>query len=125
MVRMALVAFTIAVAVTRVAEAKADAVLLTCYGAINVMQGGKQTNPVDESYSLAITVDTANKSLTVNEDEPWPLSGDTSHNVIAAIGNNVGSATLNRVTGAVSIHTTGDYGLRIFRGICKPAQRLF
>jgi hypothetical protein len=95
-------------------EARADAVILSCWGTsrlVPTVPVGKQAiEEKDESHSVSITVDIANKTLTINDDEPWPIKGDTSGTVILSIGEDKGSATLNRITGSVAFHTFGNRG---------------
>ena len=110
-------------------EARADAVFLSCWGTsrlVPTVPAGKQAiEEKDESYPVSITVDIANKTLTISDDEPWPIKGDTSGTVILSIGEDKGSATLNRVTGSVAFHTFSNRGVQVFNGVCKPAQKLF
>ena len=116
-----LFAFTLSLLVS--AEARAESTLLSCSGTVRLLQGGKQVNEKGERYSVSVKIDVGNGSLTI-DGETWPLVGDTSSDVIVSISENRGSATLNRITGAASIHRIQD-GLQIFEGICKPAQKLF
>jgi hypothetical protein len=101
-----------------------DAVLLSCWGTVELIEGGQQVNPRGEKTSVSIAVDVANKILTI-DDVQWPISGDTSRSVIVSVDKNRGNATLNRITGAVDIHFIESDMLRIFIGECKPAQKLF
>jgi mannose/fructose/N-acetylgalactosamine-specific phosphotransferase system component IIC len=105
-------------------EVRPDAVLLSCWGTVELIEGGQQVNPRGEKTSVSIAVDVANKILTI-DDVQWPISGDTSRSVIVSVDKNRGNATLNRITGAVDIHFIESDMLRIFIGECKPAQKLF
>jgi hypothetical protein len=109
--------------VSTAGEAHADIIMLSCGGTVELIQGGKQVNPRGEKSSLAVKVDLAAKTLGV-DNETWPILGDASETVIVSMNEWRGSATLNRISGAISVHFF-DYGLRIFRGVCKPAERLF
>jgi hypothetical protein len=42
-------------------EARAEDVLLSCWGTVELIQQGRQVNPVDEKSSIAIAVDIAKK----------------------------------------------------------------
>jgi hypothetical protein len=89
-----------------------------------LIQGGQQTNPKDEPKSLVVVLNLYRQTVKVDDGSEWPLSGDTSRDVLVAMSPNAGSVTLNRVTGAASIHRIVD-GLEIFTGTCVKAQRVF
>ena len=105
--------------------ATAEPVILSCSGTIVLIQAGKQVNPARDGYSVAITIDLSANTLTVNENDSWPLYGDTSHMTVTAIGTGKGSATLNRITGSIVLYMVTPEGFEKFRGGCKPAQKLF
>jgi hypothetical protein len=117
---------TIALALCLIAASKvqAEEVLLSCWGTVEVIQQGKQVNPVDEKYSIAVAVDVSKKTLTIN-GITWPIAGDASHETIVAMDQDKGSVNLNRITGAVNVHFIEYNGLKKFYGKCKPAQKLF
>jgi len=117
---------SVALAVALVASdgACAEEVSLSCWGTVALIQQGRQVNPVDEQSSLAVTVDVTKKTITIN-GVMWLIAGDASGDTIVSMDENKGSATLNRVTGAVSVHFIEYSGLKTFYGQCKPAQKLF
>jgi len=119
---IARVAISFLITLTTLGSARAETIL-SCWGTVALIRGGKQVNPKSETASVSLKVDLEGKSLVIN-DEAWPFSGDISRTIIVAMLENRGSATLNRVTGAASIHFMED-GLRIFRGVCKSAEKLF
>ena len=98
--------------------------VLACRGTVALILGGQQTNPKDEPKSLVVVLNLYRQTVKVDDGSEWPLSGDTSRDVLVAMSPNAGSATLNRVTGAASIHRIVD-GLEIFTGTCVKAQRVF
>jgi hypothetical protein len=89
-----------------------------------LIQGGQQTNLKEEPVSLVVAVNLYRGTVKIDDDSEWPLSGDTSGNVLVAMGPNAGSATLNRVTGTASIHRIVG-GLEVFTGTCVRTERLF
>jgi hypothetical protein len=100
---------------------QSDTVLL-CRGTV---RGGQQTNPNDEQMSLVVTINLYRSTMKIDEGPAWPLTGDTSGNVLVAMSPGSGSATINRVTGTVSIRRIIN-GLEVFDGICvRSQQRLF
>ena len=104
--------------------ARAEEVLLSCWGTVDLIQQSKQVNPVDERSSLAVVVDVAKKTITINGIN-WSIAGDASRETIVSMDTDKGSLTLNRITGAVSVHFIEYNGLKRFYGECKPAQKLF
>jgi hypothetical protein len=58
--------------------------LLSCWGTIEVIQQGKQVNPVDKKYSISVAVDIAKKTITI-DGVTWPIRGDTSLETIVAM----------------------------------------
>ena len=98
--------------------------VLACRGTVALIQGGQQTNPKDEPMSLVVTINLYRQTMKVDDGSEWPLSGDVSRDVLVAMSPGGGSAMLNRVTGAASIHRIVD-GLDIFTGSCVKAQRVF
>jgi len=105
-------------------EARAEEVLLSCWGTVELIQQGKQVNPADERSSLVVAVDVAKKTLAINGSK-WSIAGDASGATIVSMDPDKGSVTLNRLTGAVSAHFIEHNGLKKFYGECKPAQKLF
>jgi hypothetical protein len=105
-------------------EAQAEAILLSCRGTVELIQQSKQVNPVDERSSLAVAVDIAKKTVTIN-DVSWLIAGDATRETIVSMDPDKGSITLNRITGAISAHFIEYNGLKKFYGECKPAQKLF
>ena len=105
-------------------EAQAEALLLSCWGTVELIQQSKQVNPVDERSSLAVAVDIAKKTVTIN-GVSWLIAGDVSRETIVSMDPDKGSVTLNRITGAISAHFIEYNGLKKFYGECKPAQKLF
>jgi hypothetical protein len=105
-------------------QANGDA-SLSCWGTVEVIEGGKQINEKNEQYSMSISVDLTKRLLTINDNDQWSIVGDVSRNTITANDESGGIGSLNRVTGAVNIHFIQDRGTKTFRGVCKPAQKLF
>jgi hypothetical protein len=105
-------------------EAKAEELLLSCWGTVELIQQSKQVNPVDERSSLAVAVDIAKKTVTMN-GVSWPITGDASRETIVSMDPDKGSVTLNRITGAINAHFIEYNGLKKFYGECRPAQKLF
>jgi hypothetical protein len=95
-----------------------------------VIRGGVSTP--EEPWSFSLIIDTDKKTAKVDDYEPVELFGDSSRNTVVFMppgtrtGNyGVSTGTLNRLTGETSINIIRDDGLRITRGICKSARRLF
>jgi hypothetical protein len=105
-------------------NAKAEEVLLSCWGTVELIQQSKLVNPVDERSSLGVAVDIAKKTVTIN-GVSWPMAGDASLETIVSMDPDKGSVTLNRITGAISAHFIEYNGLKRFYGECKPARKLF
>ena len=120
----ALAILALALAISASSEAQAELVLLSCWGTVELIQQSKQVNPVDERSSLAVAVDIAKKTVTIN-GVSWPIAGDASRETIVSMDPDKGSVTLNRITGAVNAHFIEYSGLKKFYGVCKPAQKLF
>jgi hypothetical protein len=120
MTRVAILA--LALTITGPRSAKADEVLLSCWGTVELMQQGKQVNVPDERSSLAVAVDVAKKTVTINGIK-WAIA-DVSRETIVSMDDK-GSVSLNRITGAVNVHFIELNGLKKFYGECKPVQRLF
>lgn len=110
------------------AEAYAEPVTLACSGTLRALRGG--VSSPEEPWTFALIVDTDKKIVTVQDYEPVTIAGDASKNTIVFMASpttniyGVSSGTLNRLTGAASIHIIND-GLQIIDGICKPARKLF
>jgi hypothetical protein len=102
--------------------ARAEDVLLSCWGTVELIQQGKQVNVQDERSSIAVAVDVAKKTVTINGIS-WSIS-DVSRETIVVMDDK-GSVSLNRITGAVNVHFIELNGLKKFYGECKPAQKLF
>ena len=105
-------------------NAKAEEAVLSCWGTVELIQQGRQVNPVDEKSSIAVAVDTTGKTIMIN-GVSWPIAGDASRETIVSMDPDKGSVTLNRITGAVSAHFIEYNGLKKFYGECKPAKKLF
>jgi hypothetical protein len=116
----------LALALSLVTSGNADAehVLMSCWGTVELIQQGRQVNPVDEKSSLAVAVDIAGKTIMIN-GVSWPIAGDASRETIVAMDPDKGGVTLNRITGAVNVHFIEYSGLKKFYGECKPVQKLF
>jgi hypothetical protein len=99
-------------------------IVLACRGTAALVQGGQQTNPKEEPMSLVVAVNLYRRTVKIDDDPEWPMPGDTSGNVLVAVGPNAENATLNRVTGTASIHRIVG-GLEVFTGACVRAERLF
>jgi hypothetical protein len=67
----ALKAVALAFGMVAASAAHAEEVLLSCWGTIEVIQQGKQVNPVDEKYSISVAVDIAKKAITI-DGVTWP-----------------------------------------------------
>jgi hypothetical protein len=98
--------------------------VLACRGTVALIRGGQQTNPKDEPMSVVVAINLYRGTMKVDDNSAWPLSGDTSGDVLTAMSPVAGSATINRVTGTASIRRIVD-GLEVFTGTCVRAQRLF
>jgi nucleoside 2-deoxyribosyltransferase len=79
-------------------------------------------NVPNERSSIAVAVDVAKKTVTIN-GVTWSIP-DASRETIVAMDDK-GSLSLNRITGAVNVHFIELNGLKKFYGECKPAQKLF
>ena len=97
---------------------QSDTVLL-CWGTV---RGGQQTNLKAEQMFLVVAINLYRSTMKIDEGSPWPLTGDTSRNVLVATAPDGGTATINRVTGTVSIRRTIN-GLEVFDGICARSQQ--
>jgi hypothetical protein len=111
-------------AVLAISNAEAEQVLLSCWGTVELIQQGKQVNPIDEKSSIVVAVDIGRKIITIH-DVQWPISGDASRETIVSMDPDKGSISLNRITGAINAHFIERTGLKKFYGECKPAQKLF
>jgi hypothetical protein len=122
--RMTMIVACAAVAQVASGNAKADEVLLSCWGTVELIQQSKQINPVDERSSLAVAVDIARKTITI-DGVSWPIAGEESRETIVSMDPDNGSVSSNRITGAINAHLIEYNGLKKFYGECKPAQKLF
>ncbi len=120
------IVFALIIASSFVSSLKADSdgLLLSCAGTVVLMQEGRQANPSDEKSSVSLRIDLERRSLKIDDREPWPIVSDLSDTIVVSMAEDKGSATLNRVTGAVSIHLM-EFGLRLFTGSCNRAEKLF
>src|SRR5712671_5120745 len=84
-------------------DARAEDVQLSCWGPVELIQQGRQVNPLDEKSSIALAVDIAKKTITIN-GVTWPIAGDASGETIVSMAEDKGSVSLNRITGAVNAH---------------------
>jgi hypothetical protein len=76
---------------------------------------------------MALTLDTENRSVTVNGYPTVPFAQSDAAIALMAPGPikyGVITGVVNRITGDASIHIL-DQGFLIFRGVCKPTQKLF
>ena len=92
--------------------------------------GTMRKTPVQSDYTVALTIDFDEKTVTVGSYSPIPIMSDVNDNTVVFMTNErarpgVSTGTINRLTGAASVHIISLNGLLIFNGICKPAQRLF
>jgi hypothetical protein len=114
----------VAAALLASGNAKAEEIVLSCWGTVELIQQSKQVNPVGERSSLGVVVDIAKRTVTI-KGVSWAMAGDASHETIVSMDPDKGSITLNRITGAISAHFIEYDGLKTFYGECKPAQKLF
>src|SRR5262249_38060565 len=99
--------------------------VLVCRRTVALIKGGQQTNPKDERMSLVVTINLYRKTVKIDKSSAWPLSGDTSSDVLVAMAADGGTATINRVAGTASIRRIVN-GLEVFDGTCvRSQQRLF
>ena len=112
----------LALALIASSGARAGEVLLSCWGTVELIQQGKQVNVPNERSSIAVAVDVAKKTVTIN-GVTWSISDDSRETIVAM--DDKGSLSLNRITGAVNVHFIELNGLKKFYGECKPAQKLF
>jgi hypothetical protein len=112
------------IALAAPSRAGAEEVLLSCWGTVELIQQGKQVNPLEERSSIAVAVNIGNKTITINGVR-WLIAGDGSADVIVSMDPDKGSVSLNRITGAVNVHFIEPIGLKKFYGECKPARKLF
>jgi hypothetical protein len=108
-------------------EVKAQVTQLACSGTLRVIRAG--ISSPEEPWTFALIIDIDKKTVTVDDYEPVQLFGDSSQNTVAFMPSTpsnfgVSTGTLNRITGEASIHIIRD-GLRIMRGICESARKLF
>ena len=122
MIRPATLAVALALAAPN--GARAEEVLLSCRGTSELIQQGKPDNPPDEKSSIAVAVDMARKTITINGVK-WPITGDRSDDVIVSIDPGKGTIMLNRVTGTVNVRVIESTGLKKFYGECKSTRKLF
>jgi hypothetical protein len=122
-----IVALGVAIAAASIpASARAEPVRLVCEGAVRAIVEGRVVPPAKDVRVL--TIDLSAKTVTVEGYDTVPIMGEPDDMVVfmadrrQAFG--VSTGTVNRVSGAASIHIISD-GLIIFEGICKPAQKLF
>ena len=106
--------------------AKAELTYLSCTG----MAHTGASSP-DEPWSLSLIIDTARKTVTVDDYDPVQLLGD-SQNIVGFMpfktpsDYGVSTGTLNRITGRTRIHILPSWGgLQVFEGVCKVTQKLF
>ena len=84
--------------VSTASETHADIITLSCWGTVELIQGGEQVNPKGEKSSLAVKIDLAAKTFGV-DDETWPILGDASETVIVSMNEWRGSASMPRPLG--------------------------
>lgn len=102
-----------------------DITTLKCRGSVVRLQGGKQVNPDGDELSVGLLVNLAQKSLQIDDREPWPIVGDTTQSMIFAMKKDSGSVSLDRVTGVTIIRFIELRGLVTFNGLCSSATKLF
>jgi hypothetical protein len=68
-------------------NAEAAQVSLSCWGIVELIQQGKQVNPVGEKSSIALAVDVSRKVITIDEVE-WPIFGEASRETIVSLDPN-------------------------------------
>jgi hypothetical protein len=76
---------------------------------------------------MTLTLDTESRSITVNGYPTVPFTQTDTTLVLMPSGPikyGVSTGVVNRITGEASIHIL-DQGFLIFRGVCKPTQKLF
>jgi hypothetical protein len=95
---------------------------------------GKMTatvRDVSEDYTISLTVDLTAKTVTAGSYGTVPILDGIDGDTVVFMANKgathgLSSGTLNRITGAVSVHViTLTDGLYKFYGVCKRAQKLF
>lgn len=107
--------------------ARADRVHLACDGEMRVLPTGE----VDEKYVLTLTIDLRARTATVGSYAPVPMSSKSEGDTVVFQAEpdstyGVSTGTLDRFTGAASIHIiTLTHGLYMFHGTCRAAQKLF
>ena len=110
-------------------EARADTVILSCLGTYRLVPtvpaGKRAIEEKDDNYSVSIKVDIAEKTLAIDDDDPWPITGDASKTVIVTMTKDKGIVTLNRITGSVDFHTFGIRGVQIFSGTASQRRNCF
>ena len=110
-------------------SALAEPAHLACSGKLRVVNAGGVT--IADKYDLSLAIDMNARSVTVDSYEPVKIMGDAKGDTMVFMADpgtiaGVSTGTLNRITGAASIHVISPIdGLRIFEGTCKQAQKLF
>jgi hypothetical protein len=89
-----------------------------------LIQKGKPDNPPDEKSSMAVAVNIAKKTITI-DGAKWLITGDRSDEVIVSIDPGKGTVMLNRITGTVNVHLIEPTGLKKFYGECRSTRKLF
>jgi hypothetical protein len=125
----------LAVAVLAVSPmAHADPVHMTCSGQRLLPSGA-----VDMDSVLSITIDLGAKTVTVAGYQPLviipaipasPGVPNTENNQVSFIGKTIPggilSGSVDRITGEANVIFQGETPQEeFFRGVCKPAQKLF
>jgi hypothetical protein len=105
----------------------ADPVHLACNGGMRVVNAN---NVVAENYTVSLAIDLQAGTLTVDGYEPVQIVDDRGDTVVfeakPETKTGVSTGTLNRITGAASIHIIkSTRGLHIFEGTCKRGEKLF
>jgi hypothetical protein len=116
---------TVIVAATGIALA-AEPLRLACEGEARLQNANGET--IDKDV-LSVTIDLVAKTVTVGSRGAVPIvsNPDADTEVFTEPGSREGvsTGTLNRFTGAASIHIIRTDGLYNFFGTCKPAGKLF
>jgi hypothetical protein len=114
-------------------EATAKLAFLACSGTKRELVIGKLPGVEHEPWMFSLILDTAKRTLMVDDYEAMSLSGDTSSKNMVIFSasppptgkDGVESASLNRITGETTINLILDGRHFEVHGVCKPAHKLF
>ena len=115
------------------AEATAKTVSLACSGTKRELGKSRSAGVEREPWLFSLILDTAKRTLIVDDYDAMQLSEDTSlRNMVIFSASpppkdkdGTESASLNRITGETTINLIINGQLIEVHGVCKPAQRLF